>query len=270
MKDILIGSDDIRAIHPVFRSGCGNLLIKIGTKVAGLKYANRIYDASKHLTGSDFCTDVLDKLNVKRIVKNGDILHEYQDRPFITLSNHPLGHLDGVSLIETVASRTHHYKVLVNSFLGLVDTLSDNFINVNPHKANSTTLNGIKESLQHLASGKPLGFFPAGAISFVRCENGKFRIKDREWQASVLKIIQRANVPVIPIHVDGRNSRLFYGLEIFGWQVRTLRLCHEFYNKKGKTLTLTIGNPITPEEIAQFSDISTLGRFLQDETYKLK
>lgn len=270
MKDILVSPDDIRAIHPIFRSRWGNLWIKIGTKIAGIKYANRIYDASKHLRGSDFCTDVLDKLDVKRIVKNEHIFHEYANQPFITVSNHPLGHLDGLSVIETVASRVNNYKVLVNSFLGLVDTLSDNFINVNPHKTNSTTLNGIKESLQHIASGKPLGFFPAGAISFVRYENGKFCIKDREWQVSVLKIIQRANVPVIPIHVDGHNSPLFYGLEIFGWQVRTLRLCHEFHNKKNKTIKLTVGNPITPEKIAEFNDIASLGRFLRDETYKLK
>jgi len=47
----------------------GDKLIKFGVKLTALDVANAVYDGSKHLSGHEFCTDLLDKMQVKRIVK---------------------------------------------------------------------------------------------------------------------------------------------------------------------------------------------------------
>jgi len=270
MKDKLVREEDIlNQLPPALQGKGGRFLIRGIMNLAGIRYANRIYDNSKELTGAAFCKDVLDKLGIKREVRNIEVFDSLKDQPFITVSNHPFGHIDGIALMELMANINHNYRIMVNYFLGLIDTMSDHFIPVNPHANNKTTLKGIKECISHLNAGKPLGLFPAGAVSRFKREKGKLFIEDREWQESVLKLIQRMKVPVVPIHISGKNSNFFYALRWFGYQVRDLRLCHELYNKKNTTVVLTIGEQIMPDKIKEFSSARELGEFLKKQTYQL-
>ncbi|MBF6596641.1 MAG: 1-acyl-sn-glycerol-3-phosphate acyltransferase [Fermentimonas sp.] len=273
MKDALISNDDIRSMHPIFQGKHGDKIIDLGIKISALHVPNEIYNRSKHLRGANFCKDVLDNLAIKRILKNVEVLDEFNDSPFITVSNHPYGHIDGIAIIEAISSRTGHYKMMVNHILGLIDTMAENFITVNPlinEEKNKVTFAGIRESIAHLRENYPMGFFPAGAVSNLYFKKGRFIIEDREWQPAVLKIIQKAGIPVIPIHISGFNSTSFYLSRIFGWKFRNLRLCHELYNKKGKEMVLTFGEPIMPKTIKQFNDgTQQLGDFLKRTTYTL-
>jgi len=273
MKDILVSRDDIRKLHPIFRGKYGDKIIDFGLKISALHVPNEIYDRSKHLSGPAFCKDVLDKLGIKRTIRNADILDEFKNKPFITVSNHAYGHIDGIAVIETVGNHVENYKMMVNVFLSLIDTMSENFISVNPMKNSEKkgiTYAGIRESIAHLRQGYPMGFFPAGAVSNLYLKKGRLMVEDREWQAAALKIIQKVNVPVIPIHISGHNSWSFYLSKIFGWQVRNLRLCHELYNKKGKEMVITVGDPIMPEEFSRSGDqIVQMGEFLKGRTYAL-
>jgi hypothetical protein len=47
-------------------------------------------------------------------------------------------------------------------------------------------------------------------------------------------------------------------------------LLHEVTNKRGKTLYIRFGKPITVEEQAKFEDIQAFGEFLKAKTYELK
>ena len=272
MKEKLVSPDDVRALHPAFRGKQGDTLIRWAMKFSGINIANDFYDASKHLTGQAFCTDLLNKMGVQRIVKNAEILDEFKDKPFITVSNHPYGHIDGIAVIETVASRVNNYKMMVNLVLGLIDTMSENFITVDPYKKEKLrviTMSGLKECISHVKNGHPLGFFPAGAVSNIYIRKGKPVILDREWQASVIKLIQKFHVPIIPIHISGYNSIWFYLSRAFGWKARNLRLCHELDNKRDKKVTLTIGEAIMPSTVKKQEDINALNKLLYTTTYNL-
>jgi len=267
MKDTLISRDDLRKLSPLLRGKYGDKLIDFGVKISALHIPNEIYNRSKHLTGPAFCKDVLDKLGIKRTLRNEQILQEFKNEPFITVSNHPYGHIDGIAAIEAVGSRVKNYKMMVNIILSFVDTMAENFITVNPLKNNEKnrfTFAGIKESIAHLREGHPMGFFPCRCSIQPLFQERKFVIEDRDWQPAVLKIIQKVQVPVIPMHISGRNSMSFYLSRILGWRFRNLRLCHELYNKKGKEMVITFGDPVMPEEIKQFGeDINGLGEFLK-------
>lgn len=270
MRDKLISRDDIRTVHPIFRGKNGDKNINRIVKISGLHIVNDIYDKSKHLTGVDFCSDLLDKLDIKRTVINREILEGLNNQPFVTVSNHPYGHLDGIALIEAVGSHSESFKLMVNHILGLIDTMEDNFIVVNPHNKNaSTTLNGVRSCARHVLSGNSLGLFPAGAVSYLNFRSGKPMIIDRDWQLSVIKLIRKVNVPVIPIHISGRNTIPFYLLRLFGYRARDLRLCHELKNKGGKEIVITVGEPILPEIITDFEDDVKLGEYLKEQTYSL-
>jgi 1-acyl-sn-glycerol-3-phosphate acyltransferase len=269
VKEKLIDLEMCQNISSVFRARGGALLAKVVMKIAGLNKVNRVYDSAKYKTGTDIEDTMIDGLGIIRKVHNMDVLKQFEGKPFIVTSNHPFGHIDGIMLIGEVAKVRPDFKVMVNWMLGLIDIMEDHFIGVNPYKADQvkkSSLSGVKDCLEHLKSGHPLGFFPAGAVS----KNiGRNMIKDREWQDGVIKLIKKANVPIVPVYFSGQNSAFFNFLDTIDWRLRAVRLCHELDTKKGKTVNLVFGNPIFPEEQNQWEDIKKFGEFLKERTYDL-
>ncbi len=270
MKDKLISIEDIKKAHPVFQKSYGDKLANFVIRFAGLYKANDAYDSTKYMTGPDVENKMIEELGIIKKVHHVEVLGQFDGKPFITVSNHPYGHIDGIMLIGTIAGKRPDFKVMVNWILGQIDTMGDHFIGVNPYEAGTvssrSSLSGVKECIQHIKEGHPLGFFPAGAIS----KNKITKIEDRDWQPSVLKLIQKANVPIVPVFFSGHNSFFFNFLDLIDWRLRTVRLCHELTNKRGKTIDLVFGQPIMPEEQKRYKDVEEFGRFLKKKTYSLK
>ena len=95
------------------------------------------------------------------------------------------------------------------------------------------------------------------------------RVKDREWQGSILKLIQKAKVPVVPIRFFDKNSAFFYLLGLINWRIRLIRMPREIFNKKKHQPRIGVGNIITVEDQQKFPDYKALGRFLQKAVYDM-
>ena len=272
MKEKLITRDAIRNIHPIFRGRFGETLLNIVFKLGGLNKVNAIYDASKQFTGLEFVNDMLDKMGIIRKFENYEVLDQFKEGPFITVSNHPIGHIDGIIAISAVAGKRRDYKMMVNWMLSQIDTMDEHFIGVNPYAKDNkmadlkSSLGGVKQCLEHLHDGHPLGLFPAGGVS----TNHLTKTEDREWQPTVLKLIKKAKVPVIPMYISGSNSWIYRTLGFISWKIRTVRLLHETTNKRGKAIYVRFGKPISVEEQAKFTDIKEFGEFLKAQTYAMK
>lgn len=191
---------------------------------------------------------------------------------FITVSNHPFGALDGIVLLDLVGSVRPDFKVMVNMFLNHITAMRPSFIAVDPSASDDaekrrTTMQGIREAMTRVKQGHPIGFFPAGAVSKL---HGDLHIYDREWQPSIMRLIQQLNVPVVPIFFHGHNSTFFNILGIISWKIRTLRLPAEVFRRKGKKMHISIGDPITPERQKECADLAEFSRLLRDSTYGLR
>jgi len=269
MKDKLIDLKTLQDISPVFKKWYGPLLAACAVKLAGFDKVNRVYDSGKRLSGPAIEDAMLDNVGIIRKVHNSEVLQHFAGQPFITVSNHPYGHIDGIMLVGEVTKIRSDFKVMVNWMLGLIDTMQEHFIGVNPYSTdvvNRSSLGGVKECFEHLKNGHPLGFFPAGAVSKFDKNNN---VHDQKWQEGVLKLIKKINVPVIPAFFSGHNSWFFNFLDKIDWRIRTVRLCHELDNKRGKTVHLIFGDPIMPGEQDKISDIREFGEFLTQKTYEL-
>lgn len=231
-----------------------------------------VYDDSKHLTGTEFEKDLLDKRGIIRKTENLEVLDQFKEGAFITVSNHPYGHIDGIIELSIVSSKRPDYKMMVNWMLSQIDTMEEHFIGVNPYSKDNkmseakSSLGGVKMSLEHLKNGHPLGLFPAGGVSSPHLT----KTEDREWQPTVLKLIKKAKVPIIPMFISGNNSWFYRFLGFIDWRIRTVRLLHEVTNKKGKTITVRFGQPISVEEQSKYTDIKEFGAFLKAQTYAMK
>jgi len=82
-------------------------------------------------------------------------------------------------------------------------------------------------------------------------------------------MIKKANVPVVPIYFQGKNSRFFQLLGRIHPKLQTLKLPSEFFKQRKRVIHIRIGSPITSKEQFEFSDIARYGRYLRTKTYAL-
>ena len=234
---------------------------------------NRVHTAWCKNPGPDFVKHLMvDEFNIGLEVENAEILEQFKEGPFITVSNHPFGSIDGIALIYIITRLRPKYKVMVNMILNHISAMRPNFIVVvqsasdDPEKR-KVSVAGVREALTLLRQGTPVGFFPAGAIGKTDKDG---IIVDRPWQPVVLQIIQKAKVPVIPIYFHGDNSRLFTYLGHHCIPARTALLARELFKKKNRPMKVTIGQPVSVEKQAEFGkDYEALGWYLRMQTYDL-
>lgn len=216
---------------------------------------------------------LLGEFKIKLRVDGQEILDNMPPGAFITVSNHPFGALDGIALIYLVTRRHPRYRVMVNMMLNKITAMRPNFIAVDALASNdpakrAVSVAGIRQALKQLRQGEPVGFFPAGAMSKTTLRNG---LQDRPWQESVIQIIQRAKVPVVPIYFHGSNSWWFNLLGHICWPARSLRLPAEVFRKVGTTMHISVGQPVTVAEQEEHGgSVEELGNFLRQRTYQLR
>lgn len=271
VKRTVLDYDDIVKMAPFLRGK--EKLVRGLMKFLSIDKVNWIHDRNFDTPGPQFCRGLLTDLDVKLRIDNEQLLDNLPEGAFITVSNHPFGAMDGITLIDIVGSRRPEYKVMVNMILNHITALRPNFIAVDQTASDdpakkAVSMKGIREVMSQVRGGKPVGFFPAGAVGNY---NKHLRFEDREWQPVVIRLIAQLGVPVIPIFFHGYNSWWFRALGVISWQLRTLRLPAEVFRRKGDTLHITVGDIITPEEIkAHNTSIPELGAWLKAKTYELQ
>lgn len=234
---------------------------------------NRVHSTWCSTPGPEFARHLIeDEFKTPLEVDGEDILAAFREDPFITVSNHPFGALDGIALINLVTRYRPEYKVMVNMILGKISAMRPNFITVDAWQTDDpekrkVSVNGIRDAMRMLKDGSPVGFFPAGAMS--KTDRKGFLV-DREWQPTVLQLIGKAKVPVIPIYFHGNNRWLFNFLGHACWPLRSALLPRELFSKKGKPIYISVGRPISVEEQASYGkDYLALGQMLRERTYAL-
>lgn len=241
----------------------------LALKTTRLSVVNREYEKRKHLSGEEFVDSILEAFDIHFEIPEEDLKRIPKTGAFITISNHPLGGIDGMILLKLLLSQRPDYKIVANFLLQRIEPLRPLIMPVNPfedHKEAKSSMKGIKDAILHIREGKPLGIFPAGEVSTYRDER---MIVDRPWEPTAIKLIEKAKVPVIPIYFHAKNSTFFYKLASLSDVLRTAKLPSEMLSQKKRKIKVRIGNPISVEDQAAISTIDGLTAFLRRKTYML-
>jgi putative hemolysin len=162
----------------------------------------------------------------------------------IIVSNHPLGGIDGMALINEVGQVRPDVVFPVNDLLMNVPGLQPLFIPINKHGKNTENIRIIDEAF---ASEKTILFFPAGLVSRKRKDGA---ISDLEWKKTFISKAKKFKRDIVPVYISGRNTDRFYNLA--NWRKRLhikvniemLFLVDEMVKFRGKTITIIFGDPI--------------------------
>lgn len=191
---------------------------------------------------------------------------------FIIASNHPLGGLDGMALMQELGKLREDIVFPVNDLLMNVPGLRPLFIPINKHGRNTENAQLINDTF---ASEKMILYFPAGLVSRKQRFQGKMVVRDLEWKNTFIKKAKKFQRDIIPVYVAGRNSAWFYNLA--RWRkylgikanIEMLYLVDEMAKQFNKTITLVVGDIIPYTTFDKSKNETQWAAWVQENVYNL-
>lgn len=266
----LVSAKEIAKVIKVDNYGfLGTFVGWILLKTLRISKLNDIYNKYKHKKDIAFLNAILNEVQIQFEIPEEDLKRIPKEGSFISISNHPLGGIDGILLLKLLVEKRPDYKIIANFLLHRIEPLKPYVMPVNPfedRKDAQSSVTGIKNALMHLKGGAPLGIFPAGEVSTYK--DGKL-IVDRPWEESAVKLIHRAKVPIIPIYFHAKNSRLFYLLSKINGTLRTAKLPSELLTQGSRVIKVRIGKPISVKDQEVYDNVDEFSDFIRKKTYML-
>ena len=205
---------------------------------------NAVMDELKDVHGVEFNNRGLDKLGAKIVSTNAHFIPKHGG--IILAANHPLGGLDGMAFVKTIAEVRPDIHFVVNDVLKNLKNYGDVFIGINKIKSTSATSLRTIESV--LMTDDAIGFFPAGLVS--RKQNGV--IMDLDWKKSfVTQAIDHKRM-IVPVFIEGQNSKFFYNFARFRKRIgikaniEMLFLPDEMFKQKNQTIKVHFSKAFDP------------------------
>lgn len=161
----------------------------------------------------------------------------------IIAANHPLGGLDGMSLIKAVGEIRPDVRFFVNDILKNLKNYGEIFVAVNKVGASSTR--SLRTMEEVFMTECAVLFFPAGLVS--RKIDGV--VRDLTWKKSfVTQAIDHKRM-IQPVYIEGENSKFFYNFAL--WRKRLgikaniemLFLPDEMFKARKETIKIHFSKP---------------------------
>lgn len=197
--------------------------------------------------GICFVENALDHLDVSWSINRKELENIPAIGKVIVVANHPLGAMDAFALIQLLAQVRQNGKVrvLANTMLMQVPQLKELLIPVD-NISGAISRESVQQIEAALAREEAVLIFPAGEVSRFR----PWGVRDGKWKRGFLKFARRSGAPVLPIHVDARNSALFYIASMLYKPFAAMLLPHEMLAARGRRLRITIGELVSERAVA--------------------
>lgn len=225
-----------------FPHAAKKLLFSTMKKIFHETQINTFMAENAHKDTFSYVESIIDYFDISIGLKTNELARIPAYGRTVIIANHPLGALDALALLHLLKDVRKDIKIVANSFLYQFDNLKNIIIpvdNING-KMDKETVRSIYKALE---AEEAVIIFPSGEVSRAK-PNG---VKDRPWKSGFLKIASKMQAPILPVHINAKNSKNFYLLSMLNRSLATATLPHEMFKAKGKTIDFTIGKPIAFE-----------------------
>ena len=242
-------------------------IVRLLNRLLHVDEINEALDLYGDKQGVEFAQAIMNHLNITVDLRNADRIPK--DGNPIIIANHPLGGPDGMALIAAVGAVRDDILFPVNDFLMYIEQLKPVFVPIDKVHGNRNTASGINAAF---AEHNVVLYFPAGLCS----RRIKGKITDLEWKSTVVKKAIQHHRDLIPVHIEARNRRRFY--TIANWRKRLgikfnfemALLPGEMFAQRGKTFTMTVGEPIPWQRLDDGTPAKVWAQRLHDKIYTIK
>lgn len=205
---------------------------------------NRFLEHNRDHHGFDFIDRVLEHFNFTYQASQVDRRNIPATGRVLIIANHPLGALDGLALLRLIGEVRPDVRIVANELLMGFDPLQSLFLPVD-NLGRRTPRSQLKALGSCLQREEAVIIFPAGEVSRL----GMTGIRDRAWNSSYLKLAHKNNAPLLPVHVGGRNSWLFYTSSSLYRPLASLLLAHEMFSQHNRRIPVCVGQPIAMRDL---------------------
>jgi putative hemolysin len=159
----------------------------------------------------------------------------------VIVANHPTGIADGVAVWAALRARRPDLAFLANrDAIRVAPGLASVVIPVEWRAAlrSRADSRATAQGLARVArEQRALVLFPSGRLARPSLQG----LRERPWQPSAVALARRYDLPIVPLHIRGRNSLLFYLFWLTSEPLRDMTLFHELINKRGVRYRLSFG-----------------------------
>jgi putative hemolysin len=209
-------------------------------------------EAVEHLTSTDIMSTMADML--ARDVEVSGLGHLPSHGAALIVANHPTGIADGIILHSVLRQvRQDAYYFANHDILKVLPQMADMIAPVEWRKerrSHAKTRGTMVFARKAVAEGRLGVIFPSGRLA----KRHGARLHERPWMASAAMLARKFDLPVIPIHMQARNSALFYLFDAVHPTLRDITLFHETLNKGRQPYEIRVGEPISPKALPENSD----------------
>lgn len=164
----------------------------------------------------------------------------------IIMPNHPAGIADGIAVFDALKQVREDIIFFANrDAVRAAPGLADMIIPVEwvtekrTHERRKET---VKSMIQAFRDDRLVVIFPSGRLA----EPTLRGLVERPWQSTATSLAVKYDIPVLPMHISGRNSWLYYLFYVLHHELRDMTLFRELFNKEGARYRITVGEPIPP------------------------
>ena len=198
-------------------------------------------------TGADCFDYLVSELGLKVDVTG--LEHLPSDGRLVVISNHPTGLADGGAIWSALGSVRRDVEIFANADACRVNpAFADVIIPVEwveEKRSPTKTRETLRRAAETFKAERCLVIFPSGRLAIKE----KGVLKDRPWFPTAVSLARKNKAPIVPVHIDARNSHLFYFLSHISRELKDITLFRELLNKGVTPFKITIGRPIQPEGI---------------------
>ena len=237
----------LQETYPDFKLGKDNkLVIKALKKLIHEEDFNDVIRKNQHLRGFAFLDKLLSYFKFNYQIDNDSYNNIPAEGRLIIVANHPIGTLDGLALVKLIRSVRPDVRIVANRVLSHMEPLASVFLPVDVLSDKKQLKATYKVMLDALAAEQAIILFPAGEVSRITPKG----VRDGAWQSGFLKLAQKSQAPILPIHIKAKNSAFFYSASTLYKPLGTMLLVKEMFNKKNQTIKFQVGAPIPYAAIA--------------------
>lgn len=168
----------------------------------------------------------------------------------IVASNHPTGLADGAAVWAAMRSVRKDVMFYANADAIRINHGFDDVIIPVEWVLEKRSTEKTKETLRRtkiaIEKATCLIIFPSGKLA----KMVKGVLTEQEWMPTVVSLAKKNKIPILPLHVGAKNSKLFYTLSHIHGELRNITLFNELLNKRKTKFVIQAGNLIHPDQLA--------------------
>ena len=225
---------------------------KMNTFLEPLEHASRAdppFDIGRRLFQLELSTAGRERLQAADLTKG-----------CVMVANHPRGILDIFATGAWFTDQTSQpVKCLANrAITQFIPALKPHVVPVNNmglrgEERSAFNREAFEEATSFLRSGGVLGVCPAGEVASLRIwsPEGWFRLSDHPWNPSFVRLARELQLPIVPIHVSGRNRAGYYLLRLFGRIFGRLANFRELVASGNEHIVVSVGQHLDFEDYGE-------------------